>query len=131
MSEIIEKLADFKVFDSQSGKELFNVSAPNTMPFGKLMRLHFIFFNLRSEHDYSLEVLVDGTLTSITTVNIPDRHLNYIETVDGVKYGKTQGDFDFSLARRDYGAFKVECVLYDGKKEKHRIEKYFSFEEEV
>lgn len=131
MSEHIEKIADFKIVDIMSRGELFTVSTPDEMPFGKLMNLDFIFMNIKSDVKYHVEVLINENLLSITSVNVPKAHLMYPTVVDGTQYGKAQGDFNFNLAVRDYGSFKLECVLFQDGKEKDRMAKYYSFEDHV
>lgn len=131
MSEHIEKIADFKILDVMSGKELFTVSTPDEMPFGKLMNLDFIFMNIKADIKYHVEVLINGNLSSITSVNVPKEHLTYPTVIDGIQYGKVQGDFNFNLAIRAYGSFKLECILFQDNQEKDRMAKYYSFEDHV
>lgn len=131
MSKYFEIISDFFLHDSKTQKEFNTILNTETMPFGRIMLIAFVFVNIQANKEYSFKVYVNNHLISLTNVKLKKESLIHTSTIDGKTYGLVGGEVDFSLALEEYGPFEIRCDLTHENEVVYSLKKVYMMIESV
>lgn len=114
MSEIIEKIADFKLTATPYSEiDLGPVILIDELPFARGLILNFTLLNIRPSIMYNLTIYINDKKSSEASIAISEYGVTFNKEINNQNYGNGQSAMKIEFNINDYGVNKITLELKD------------------